>query len=299
MTAVCKGIDVSPTYQPSIDWAKVAGAGYRFAFLKATEGAAWPALDTADGRWLGPNAGAAAAHGLAVGAYHFAQPAGASPQAQAAFFLERIKPVAEHLTLPDALDFEVSAGCSPAELRGWVLDFLHYLEHAGRSVMFYTYPAFITEDLDGWRPGCKLWLADPDNTDAHALRTITQHAQVMVPGIAGEKTDTNSTLVDLAQLVEQHRTPTTPHPAPAKPEHTPAPLPILDLRRATDAHLVTGPGVSSLQALLRNAGYHGVRVDGHAGAITRSAVIHFQRARPTADPAGLVGGATWRELVRA
>jgi len=59
-----RGIDVSH-HQGEIDWARVAGEGVRFAYLKATEG-----RDLTDRRFA-VNWQAAAAHGVRRGAYHF------------------------------------------------------------------------------------------------------------------------------------------------------------------------------------------------------------------------------------
>jgi lysozyme len=63
-----KGIDVS-AYQNNIDWSKVKGAGYQFAFLKASEGGDW-----VDPRFAEYREGALKA-GLAVGYYHYFRPA--------------------------------------------------------------------------------------------------------------------------------------------------------------------------------------------------------------------------------
>jgi lysozyme len=59
-----RGIDVS-NHQGDIDWSLVAGAGIRFAFIKATEGS-----DFRDARFRA-NWNAADAAGVARGAYHF------------------------------------------------------------------------------------------------------------------------------------------------------------------------------------------------------------------------------------
>jgi GH25 family lysozyme M1 (1,4-beta-N-acetylmuramidase) len=61
------GIDVSH-WQGEIDWRKVAGAGKRFVFLKATDG-----HDFLDPTFFRNRTGARS-NGLRVGAYHFARP---------------------------------------------------------------------------------------------------------------------------------------------------------------------------------------------------------------------------------
>src|SRR5688500_6997364 len=61
------GIDVS-TYQGQIVWAEVAADGIDFAYAKATEGRLY-----ADDQYA-RNKERAAANGVAIGAYHFANP---------------------------------------------------------------------------------------------------------------------------------------------------------------------------------------------------------------------------------
>lgn len=73
------GIDVSNN-NGGVDWAKVAGHGVKFAYLKATEG-----LSFTDANYRS-NRAAANREGLAVGAYLFARPALGDPKAQARHF---------------------------------------------------------------------------------------------------------------------------------------------------------------------------------------------------------------------
>ena len=98
------GIDVSH-YQGVIDWPKVAAAGVKFAFIKATDGAtvADPMAKT--------NASGAAAAGLPFGFYHFWRPTD-DWRAQADFFLSVIDdaaPLANAGVLPSVLDIEVGS----------------------------------------------------------------------------------------------------------------------------------------------------------------------------------------------
>ena len=71
-TARAKGLDVS-NWNGTINWDKVANAGYRFAFGKATEGTGY-----VDKTYTANRNGSEAA-GLVFGAYHFARPAGSQP----------------------------------------------------------------------------------------------------------------------------------------------------------------------------------------------------------------------------
>ena len=98
------GIDVSH-YQGVIDWPKVAAAGVKFVFIKATDGAtlADPMAKT--------NASGAAAAGLPFGFYHFWRPTD-DWRAQADFFLsviDDVAPLANAGVLPSVLDIEVGS----------------------------------------------------------------------------------------------------------------------------------------------------------------------------------------------
>ena len=102
--AHAKGIDVS-NWNGTINWTKVAHAGYKFAIAKATEATSYE-----DTTYVANRSGSQAA-GLAFGAYHFAQPSGtsdaaavASAVAQADYFLSVAQPAAGDLT--PVLDLE-------------------------------------------------------------------------------------------------------------------------------------------------------------------------------------------------
>lgn len=90
------GIDVS-SFQPTIDWAKVAASGVKFAFVKATEG------QTVTDKTFAAHVEGAAKVGIPCGAYHFFR-IGSPPQAQVAHFLDVVGDVA--LALPPVLDVE-------------------------------------------------------------------------------------------------------------------------------------------------------------------------------------------------
>src|SRR5262249_31443537 len=70
-TTRAKGIDVS-NWNGTINWTKVAHAGYRFAIGKATEATTFD-----DSTYLANRYGSESA-GLVFGAYHFARPSGTS-----------------------------------------------------------------------------------------------------------------------------------------------------------------------------------------------------------------------------
>jgi lysozyme len=107
------GLDVSH-YQGTVDWASAARRGYRFAFMKATEGTAWtdPQFNT---NWNGVHTA-----GLLRGAYHYYEP-GSDPQQQAELFLrtvwpDDVQPLLAPGDLPPVLDVETTGGQSAAEV---------------------------------------------------------------------------------------------------------------------------------------------------------------------------------------
>jgi GH25 family lysozyme M1 (1,4-beta-N-acetylmuramidase) len=92
------GVDVSSFNHPGgapITWAKVAAAGYKFAFVKATEGSYY------ENPYYASDAAAARAAGLFAAAYHFAIPNNSSGTLQADLVVDaadtgrRVRPVRE------------------------------------------------------------------------------------------------------------------------------------------------------------------------------------------------------------
>ena len=161
-TARAKGLDVS-NYQGSIVWSKVAHAGYRFAFAKATEGAGY-----VDKTYTANRNGSEAA-GLVFGGYHFAQPAGASVAAatasaikQANHFLAIAGP--QPGELPPVLDLEVTGGLPTSRLLVWTLAWLGQVSaRTGVEPFLYTSPLFwknqLADSTAAASAGTRLWIA--------------------------------------------------------------------------------------------------------------------------------------------
>ncbi len=145
------GVDVS-TYQGSIDWSAVAGAGIRWAYAKATESTDWQD-PTFHGNWSGMQA-----HGIARGAYHFFHP-GVSGKAQADYYLAFVGSLSG--SLPPMLDWEVtdnvSGGTAAANARAFIAEIA---AKTGRQTVIYTSPGL----WDGFGAGDfgsdPLWVAD-------------------------------------------------------------------------------------------------------------------------------------------
>lgn len=134
-----RGIDVSH-HQGPIDWRAVAGAGVRFAYLKATEGTSFT-----DPRYADHRADALDA-GLRVGGYHYY--ALCTPGAdQGAHFADVLGDVAGRRHLPPVVDLELAGSCSTPPPRDRLLAevraFIDVVERrTGRRVVVYSFPDF-------------------------------------------------------------------------------------------------------------------------------------------------------------
>jgi GH25 family lysozyme M1 (1,4-beta-N-acetylmuramidase) len=161
-TAQAKGVDVS-NWNGAINWAKVAGAGYKFAFGKATEGTAY------NDQSYTTNRNGSESAGLVFGAYHFARPAGSglatatmSAITQANHFLAVAAP--QPGELPPVLDLEVTGKLPKSRLLVWTLAWLDQIyARTGVEPFLYTSPNFwklnlgnSTAAADGGTP---LWIA--------------------------------------------------------------------------------------------------------------------------------------------
>jgi GH25 family lysozyme M1 (1,4-beta-N-acetylmuramidase) len=161
-TTRAKGLDVS-NWNGTISWTKVAHAGYRFAFGKATEGTSYN-----DKTYLTNRNGSEAA-GLVFGAYHFARPAGkslagvtASAIKQANHFLAVGSP--QPGELPPVLDLEKTGDLSKQRLLAWTLAWLGQIDAStGVEPFLYTSPLFwktkLGDSTAAAAAGTGLWIA--------------------------------------------------------------------------------------------------------------------------------------------
>src|SRR5579859_5873786 len=126
MGAGALGVDVADYQHPhgaAIDWPQVAGAGYKFAFIKATEG------DYYANPYYASDLPQAKAAGLYVAGYHFAIPNVSGGASQADYALQNGAYTAGGRTLPLALDIEYNPygpecyGLTPAAMVSWVSSF--------------------------------------------------------------------------------------------------------------------------------------------------------------------------------
>lgn len=161
-TARAKGLDVS-TWNGTINWGKVAGAGYGFAFGKATEGTAY------NDQTYTTNRNGSESAGLVFGAYHFARPAGSglatattSAITQANHLLAVAAP--QPGELPPVLDLEVTGKLPKNQLLVWTLAWLDQIyARTGVEPFLYTSPNFWKLNLGNSTAaaaaGTPLWIA--------------------------------------------------------------------------------------------------------------------------------------------
>jgi lysozyme len=195
MASKTDGIDVS-NHQGAIDWHAVAGAGYGFAFIKATEG------DFFQDEFFGRNWQQSKAVGLLRGAYHFARPSSGTPDVEAQFFLDCVGE-AGGITEGDMLVLDIEdekyhGGGAYGNVGNWSLGFCEYVEEAtGVKPIVYTGPWYVA------RPGVNfnafpqlaeypLWLAsyqDDMPTAPHPWPFVSFWQftdKGRVPGVSGD-----------------------------------------------------------------------------------------------------------------
>lgn len=300
------GVDLSPTYNPTVDAQAIKDAGASYAILKVSEGVGWPALSTPEFDWLPRVAADVRRVGLQLRTYHLATPSTAEDaQAEAAWFDKHAALVGVGASV--AYDLEnIPPGSRPAgcvacylawqnTVRGWHPEALTEL-YCDRYVLDLIEPFLI--------PSIPLWIAVPGWSPGVGLPwpnviTRIQIGQRTFPGVAGNvdvNIDRHATLGDLAEaLGKTHPAPKPPAP-PAPPTDWSIPVRNLDLRNA-DKTPVTGASIESLQTLLVLSLGPIIKVDGVAGPQTKAALLTFQERRAIAtDALGVAGQATWGAL---
>jgi len=166
------GVDVS-ALQGVIDWARVAAAGVRFAYLRCTIGNEPKQNDTR----FAINVKGCREAGIYPGAYHFAFPlatgAGNSPADQARrAYVQADTLGSQKGELPPSLDIEwppphqwAKWGVTAQSIAGWTRAYLTEAERLwGRKPVVYTYPWFWQSVLAGtdnieWAAEYPLWMA--------------------------------------------------------------------------------------------------------------------------------------------
>ena len=199
--AEVQGIDVASHQHPggaAINWSQVAGAGYKFAGIKVTEGNYY----WNDDYYPGDRAAASAA-GLYTFAYHFAIPNVSNGTAQADYMLDRAGYRQDGRTLPPALDVESNPyagedgtnacyGLTQTQMVSWIRDFVNHVKRrTGVDPIIYT-AAYWWRDCTGGSAAfanLPLWVASYASTPTMPAGwpdyTMWQYtSQGTVPGIS-------------------------------------------------------------------------------------------------------------------
>jgi lysozyme len=243
------GVDVADYQHPrgaAINWPRVAAAGYKFAFIKATEG------DYYGNPYYAADLAQARAAGLNVAGYHFAVPNVSGGASQAYYAVRDGDYTTNGHTLPLALDIEYNPygaecyGLSPARMVSWISAFAAEVRRlTGQRPIIYTTADWwhtCTGGSTAFGPD-PLWVAgygsaSPPMPAGWANWTFWQFtSQGSVPGITGH-VDVSYFLRSAARLLPTrnqqdtvtlkrpssppHPTSTPPAPSPA---HSPTPSP--------------------------------------------------------------------------
>ncbi|MEH7088123.1 GH25 family lysozyme [Priestia megaterium] len=145
------GLDVSHHNGNNIDWKKVAAAGYKFVYLKLSEGKSYVDKTTYDNYIAAKNAG------LRVGFYHFAHPDN-DPIAEVDFFLKKLDGM--KADLPHCLDLEENKGLSKAKVTAFAVKWMEYLQKkTGITPILYTGLSFSNSNFTNAVAKYPLWVA--------------------------------------------------------------------------------------------------------------------------------------------
>lgn len=133
------GLDVS-SWQGNVNWASMWTAGYKFVYVKATEGT------TYKNPYFGQQYTGSYNVGMIRGSYHFALPSNSSGAAQATYFAKNGGGWSrDGKTLPGVLDIEWNPygatcyGKTQTQMRAWIADFVNtYKSLTGRHAVIYT-----------------------------------------------------------------------------------------------------------------------------------------------------------------
>jgi len=155
-----QGIDVS-RHQGDIDWAEVHNAGYKFAFVKATEGVGYTDPNFIKNMNNGKSAG------MRMGAYHFATPdlKKNDAKAEADYFISIAGDYLKGGYLRPALDVEKKNSCknhktNKVTLSEWVNEWMRTVNDAtGVEPILYIDSSFANNCFDSSVTTRDLWIA--------------------------------------------------------------------------------------------------------------------------------------------
>ncbi|MCB1172672.1 MAG: lysozyme [Leptospiraceae bacterium] len=178
-----RGLDVSH-HRGKIDWNLVQKTGFRFAYIKATEG-----NHLRDPNFMN-NWQAARRNQLIPGAYHYYSFC-AEPHRQALNFARAI-PRTKLLMMPPAIDIEFSGNCpvhpTPLQLKSDLLEFsaVMYQHFKYHVILYLTRKAFQAYG-DSLSDSYSIWISDVRSRPDDVNWLLWQHSVWgSVPGIRGD-----------------------------------------------------------------------------------------------------------------
>jgi len=152
-SGMIKGIDVSH-WQNDIDWTKVYDSGYKFAFVKASEGVGWKDSYFLTNIKNGYNAG------VLVGAYHYALPSYNNATAEALYFIDVVKGYFKEGYLRPVLDIEEGANLGKEKLSNWIHEWMDTVKNeTGIEPILYINSDYANYYLDNSIIKYDLWIA--------------------------------------------------------------------------------------------------------------------------------------------
>ena len=147
------GIDVS-AWQGVINWSAVYQSGYRFAFVKATEGVGYTDM------YFQGNMNNGSTAGLLMGAYHYATPEADDAVAEAEYFLQIAGDFITQGYLRPVLDLEQGSELGILTLSNWVHDWMATIENkTGVQPLLYVNSDYANNYLDNSVNVYDLWIA--------------------------------------------------------------------------------------------------------------------------------------------
>ncbi len=144
-----QGIDVS-NWQGEINWPKVADAGIKFAFIKATEGQSY-----VDPR-LQSNVSGAKMVGLKIGLYHFLSVGDVNPLTQARHFVSTIKDITADWLVCDVEEHSDNVSMVVSHTREWLQEVESLTQ---KRPLIYTYLDYANTVLGNSFTNWPLWIA--------------------------------------------------------------------------------------------------------------------------------------------
>lgn len=167
-----RGLDVASYQHPGgagINWSQVARAGYKFVFIKATEGTYYV------NRYYAADRNGAERNGLKVGAYAFAVPNRSPGWAQADYLINHMG----HTTLAPVLDIEwnpygsLCYNMGPGRMVAWIASFERTIySHLHEYATINTPPSWWNPCTGGSRRFASVALWDENNHHSTPSRPV-------------------------------------------------------------------------------------------------------------------------------